>query len=88
MPLSNNPNSARKVGDALGHAYTTVTGAKGDPVRTLHGTVLAYLFDDLKAAGIPFRGGPGNYTKTHSRIAFPRTSQTVTIGTSRASSLT
>ena len=26
--------------------------------------------------------------KTHSRIAFPRTSQTVTIGTSRASSLT
>ncbi len=63
MPLSNNPNSARKVGDAFGHAYTTVTGTKGDHVRTLHDTVLAYLFDDLKAAGIPFRGGPGKSTK-------------------------
>jgi hypothetical protein len=51
MPLSNNLNSARKVGDAFGHAYTTVTGAKGDHVRAFHDTVLAYLFDDLKAAG-------------------------------------
>jgi hypothetical protein len=88
MPLSNNPNSARKVRDAFGHANTTVTGARGDHVRTLHDTVLAYLFEDLKAAGIPFRGGPGNSTKTYSRIAFPRTSPTVTIGTSSASSLT
>ena len=64
MPLSNNPSSARKVGDALGHAYTTTeTGAKGDHVRALHGSVLAYLFGDLKAAGIPFRGGPGKSTK-------------------------
>ena len=45
MPLSNNPNSARKVGDALGHVYTTVTGANGDHVRTFHDTVLAYIFD-------------------------------------------
>ncbi len=63
MPLSNNPNSASKVGDAFGHAYTTVTGAKGDHAQTFHAIVLAYLFDDLKAAGIPFRGGPGNSTK-------------------------
>jgi hypothetical protein len=88
MPLSNNTNSARKVGDAFGHAYTTVTGANGDHVRTFHETVLAYLFDEFKAAGIFFRGGPGNPTKTHAHIAFPRTSQTVNIGTSRASSLT
>ena len=60
MPLSNNTNSARKLGDAFGHAYTTVTGANGDHVRTFHGTVLAYLFDELKAAGISFQG-----SKTH-----------------------
>ncbi len=59
----NNTNSARMVGDAFGHAYTTVTGANGDHVRTLHDTVLAYIFDELKAAGIFFRGGPGNSTK-------------------------
>ena len=63
MPLSNNTNRARKVGDAFGHAYTTVTGANGDHVRTFHDTVLAYLFDELKAAGNFFRGGPGNSTK-------------------------
>ena len=63
MPLSNNTNSARKVGDAFGHAYTTVTGANGDHVRTFHETVLAYLFDEFKAAGIFFRGGPENSTK-------------------------
>ncbi len=57
MPLSNNTNSARKVGDAFGHAYTTVTGANGDHVRTLHDTILAYVFDDLDSAGIPFKGG-------------------------------
>jgi hypothetical protein len=86
MPLSNNTNSARKVGDAFGHAYTTVTRANGNHVRTFHDAVLAYLFD--KAAAIIFRGGPGNSTKTYSHIAFSRTSQTVNIGTSRASSLT
>ena len=42
MPLSNNTNSARKVGDALGHAYTTVTGASCNHVQILYGTVLAY----------------------------------------------
>ena len=45
MPLSNNTNSTRKVGDAFGRAYTTVTGANGDHVRTLHDKALAYLFD-------------------------------------------
>ncbi len=44
MPLSNNPNSAMKVGDAFCHAYTTATGANGDHARTLHDAVLAYLF--------------------------------------------
>jgi hypothetical protein len=92
MPLSKRQPQQRQEGgrDVFGNAYTTVTGAYGDHVRTLHDTVLADIFDELKAAGIPFRGGPGNSTKTHSRtrIAFPRTSQTVTIGTSRASSLT
>ena len=63
MPLSNNTNSARKVGDAYGHAYTTVTGASGDHVRTLHDTILAYVFDDLDNAGIPFKGGRANSTK-------------------------
>ncbi len=29
MPLSNNTKSARKVGDAFGHAYITVLGASG-----------------------------------------------------------
>ena len=57
MPLQNNTNSARKVGDAFGHAYTTVTGANGDHVRTLHGTVLAYVSDDLDGAVISFQGG-------------------------------
>ena len=64
MPLSNNTNSARKVGDAFGHdAYTTVTGANGDHVRTLHDTVLAYLSDELDAAGISFQGGLGKSSK-------------------------
>jgi hypothetical protein len=65
MPLSNNPNSATKVGDAFGHAYTTATGANGDHVRIFHDTVLAYLFDELKAARNFFLGGPGNSTKKH-----------------------
>ncbi len=65
-----------------------LTGANGDHVRIFHDTVLAYLFDEFKAAGIFFRGGPGNSTKTHFHIAFPRTSQNVNFGTSRASSLT
>ncbi len=63
MPLSNNTNSARKGGDACGHAYTTVQRASGDHVRTLHDTILAYVFDDLDNAGIPFKGGRGNSTK-------------------------
>ena len=40
VPLSNNANSAKKVGDAHGHAYTAVTGATGDHARTLHDTIL------------------------------------------------
>ncbi len=63
MPLSNNTNSARKVGDAFGHAYTTVTGENGDHVRTLHDTVLAYVFEELNTARISFQGGLGNSTK-------------------------
>ena len=67
MPLSNNTNSARKVGDACGHAYTTVQGASGDHVRTIHDTILAYVFDYFVNAGIPFKGGRGNSTKKHIR---------------------
>ncbi len=87
-PLSNNPN--KKVGDAFGHAYTTVTGANGDHVRTFHDTVLAYIFDYLgssKPRVSPSEAAQETLQKTHSRIAFPRISQTVTIGTSRAFSL-
>ena len=73
MPLSNNTNSARKVGDAFGHAYTTVTGANGDHVRTLHDTVLACVSDNFDAARIFFQGGLGKSTKTHSHIAFSKT---------------
>jgi hypothetical protein len=51
------------MGDAFGHDYTTVTGANGDHVWTLHDTVRAYIFNELKAAGIPFRGGSGNSTQ-------------------------
>jgi hypothetical protein len=40
-----------------------VTGANRDHVRTLHDTILAYVFDDLDNAGIPFKGGRGKYTK-------------------------
>ncbi len=54
MPLSNSTNSARKMGDAFGHAHTTVTGANGDHVRALHETILAYVFDYLDSKGIPF----------------------------------
>ena len=61
MLLSNNPNSARKVGDAFGHPYTTVTGAHGNQVLTLHETVLAYLFDELNAAGLSFQGGESTF---------------------------
>ena len=60
MPLSNNPNSARKVGDAYGHAYTTVTGARGDHVRRLHDMILAYLCDSVGSAEIPYKGGFGD----------------------------
>ena len=63
VQLSNNANSAKKVGDAYGHAYTTVTGAKGDHVRTLHDTILAYLIESVASAGIPHKGGFGNTCK-------------------------
>ncbi len=53
VQLSNNASSAKKVGDAYGHAYTTVTGAKGDHVRTLHDTTLAFLIESVASAGIP-----------------------------------
>ena len=46
-----------------GHAYTTVTGAKGDHVRTLHDAILAQLFESVCSAGIPFKGGYGNTCK-------------------------
>ncbi len=55
----------------FGHAYTTVTGANGDHVRTFHDTVLAYLFDELKAAGIFFRGGRKLYKKHILVLHFP-----------------
>jgi len=61
--LSNNANSAKKVGDEYGHAYTTVTGAKGDHVRTLHDTILSYLIESVASAGIPYKGGFGNTCK-------------------------
>ena len=48
---------------AVGHAYTTVTGAKGDHVRTLHDTILAYLIDSVASAGNPCKGGFGNTCK-------------------------
>ena len=35
----------------------------GDIYNIFHDTVLAYIFDEFKAAGISFRGGPGNSTK-------------------------
>ena len=63
VQLSNNANCVTKVGDAYGHAYTTVTGAKGDHVRTLHDTILAYLIDSVASAGIPCKGGFGNTCK-------------------------
>ena len=50
--------------DACGHAYTTVQGASGDHVRSLHDTILAYVFDDLDNAGIPFNGRRGSSTKS------------------------
>jgi hypothetical protein len=64
-------------------------GAIGDHVRTLYDTILAYVFDDLDNAGIPFKGGRGKSTKkAHSAIVFIRTSHLLmTSGTSRASSL-
>ena len=43
--LSNNANSARKLGDAFGHAYTMVTEAKGDHVRTFNGTIMAFFMN-------------------------------------------
>jgi len=61
--LPNNANSAKKVGDEYGHAYTTVTGAKGDHVRTLHDTILSYLIESVASAGIPYKGGFGNTCK-------------------------
>jgi len=63
VPLSNNSNSAKKVGDAYGHAYTTVTGAKGDHVRTLHDAIVAQLCESAGSAGVPFKGGYGNTCK-------------------------
>jgi hypothetical protein len=60
IQLSNNAASAKKVGDAYGHAYTTVTGAKGDHVRTLHDTILAFIIESVASAGIPHKGGVGN----------------------------
>jgi hypothetical protein len=45
--------------------HKTVTGANGDHVRTLHNTVMAYVSDDLDAAGISFQGGLGKFTKKH-----------------------
>ena len=76
MPLSNNPNSARKA-----------TGSYGDHVRTFHDTLLAYILDELNAAGVSFRGGPGISKNKNSHIESPRTSQTTNIGSSRVSSL-
>jgi hypothetical protein len=50
--------------------------------------ILAYVFDDLDAAGIPFKGGRGRSTKAHSAVAFTRTSNLpMTSDTSRESSL-
>ncbi len=57
MPLSNNTKSARKVDDAFDHIYTSVTGAKGDHVRTLHDIVMAYVSDELDATCVSFQGG-------------------------------
>ncbi len=54
MPLSNNTNIARKVGDALGRAYTMVTRANVDHARALHDTILAYVFDDLAPRPLAF----------------------------------
>jgi hypothetical protein len=62
-PLSNNANSAKKVGDALGHAYATVTGATGDHVRRHHDTILAHLCDSVGSVGIPYKSGHGKSTK-------------------------
>ena len=42
---------------------TTVTGAKGDHVRTLHDAIVAQLCESAGSAGVPFKGGYGNTCK-------------------------
>ena len=84
VQLSNNANSAKKVGDAYGHAYTTVTGAKGDHVRTLHDTSALVGSQWLQQA-FPTRAASETRAITYSRIAFTITScLTMTNGTFRA----
>jgi hypothetical protein len=50
-----------------------MTGADGDHVRPLHGTILASVSDELDAADISFQGcqGPRKSTKKNIAMHFP-----------------
>jgi hypothetical protein len=78
LSLSNNANSAKNVGDEFGQAYTTLTGAKGDHVHTLHAKILAYLSEPMRSVGQPFKGGYINiWGKKYSITVFINTSYLV-----------